>query len=102
MDVILGIVFVVVVLAVELLASVIAKNLKSAFFEKYVALGQSVASKVVVAFLAGFCVFVLFTDKVPKSGQKIPIIIAAGLLIWVNIFMSHPHEEHPENQQKEN
>lgn len=103
MDVIFGIIFAVVFLIFELTANIMAKRLESPFLQKYAALGQSVASKIVVAFLAGFCVFVIFTDRVPNAGQKIPIIIAAGLLIWVNMFLSqHPEQEKPEKEQEEN
>jgi hypothetical protein len=54
-----------------------------------------------VAFLAGFIVFILFTGKVPHPGQKIPIIIAALLLIWANLFLNVGRSEEPQGNDED-
>jgi hypothetical protein len=62
---------------------------------------HQLGSKLMVAFLAGFIVFILFTDKVPQPGQKIPIIITALLLIWANLFLKVGRSEEPEGDGKQ-
>lgn len=80
-DVILGIIIFVVILLVEIFTRPIFKRWGLRLSE------HQLGSKLMVAFLVGFIVFILFTDKVPQPGQKIPIIIAALLLIWANLFL---------------
>lgn len=80
-DVILGIIILVVVLALEILAAPIFRRLGLRL--KAYQLG----TKLVVAFLAGFIFFISFTDKMPEPGQKIPVIVVALLLIWANLFL---------------
>jgi hypothetical protein len=46
-----------------------------------------IGAKLMVGFLAGFVVFILFTDRMPSPGQKVPVIIVALLLIWANLFL---------------
>jgi hypothetical protein len=94
-DVILGIIILVVVLLAEIFLT--------PFFNRW---GLRLAehqfgSKLMVAFLAGFIVFVLFTDKVPQPGQKIPIIITALLLIWANLFLKVGRSEEPKGDDEE-
>jgi hypothetical protein len=81
-DVIVGIIVLVVVLVLEMI------NIP--FFRR---LGlhlktQQWGTKLVVAFLAGFIFFILFTDRMPSAGQKIPVIVVALLLIWANLFLT--------------
>jgi len=80
-DVILGIIVFVVVLLVEIFPIPVLKRwgLRLSRYQ--------LGSKLMVAFLAGFIVFVLFTGKMSQPAQKIPIIIAALLLIWANLFL---------------
>ena len=80
-DVILGIIVFVVVLVVEIFPVPILKQWGLRLSR------HQMGSKLMVAFLAGFIVFVLFTGKMPQPAQKIPVIIAALLLIWANLFL---------------
>lgn len=89
-DVILGIIIFVVVLLVEIFPTPILNRWGLRLSE------HQLGSKLMVAFLAGFIVFILFTDKVPQPGQKIPIIITALLLIWANLFLKVGRSEGPE------
>jgi uncharacterized membrane protein YhaH (DUF805 family) len=90
-DVILGIIIFVVVLLMEILPTPIIKRW-----------GHQFGSKLMVAFLAGFIVFILFTGRVPQPAQKIPIIIAALLLIWANLFLDvgSSEESRGDNEEK--
>ena len=94
-DVILGIIIFVVVLLMETLPTPILKR-----WSHHLAQHQF-GSKLMVAFLAGFIVFILFTGKVPHPGQKIPIIIAALLLIWANLFLNVGGSEEPRGNNDE-
>jgi hypothetical protein len=94
-DVILGIIMFVVVLLVEFFPIPILKQWG-------VRLSQhQLGSKLMVAFLAGFIVFILFTAKVPQPAQKIPIIIAALLLTWANLFLKVGNSEEPREDDEE-
>ena len=62
---------------------------------------HQLGSKLMVAFLAGFIVFVLFTGKMPQPAQKIPIIIAALLLIWANLFLKVGTSEEHQGEDEE-
>jgi hypothetical protein len=94
-DVILGIIIFVVVLLLEIFPTPILNRwgLRLAQYQ--------FGSKLMVAFLAGFIVFVLFTDRIPQPGQKIPIIIAALLLIWANLFLNVGGSEEPRGDDEE-
>ena len=94
-DVILGIIILVVVLLVEILPTPFLNRWGLRLSE------HQMGSKLMVAFLAGFIVFVLFTDKVPQSGQKLPIIITAFLLIWANLFLKVGGGEEPQKDDEE-
>ena len=89
-DVILGIIIFVVVLVVEFFPIPIFKQWGVRLTQ------HQLGSKLMVAFLACFIVFILFTAKVPQPAQKIPIIIAALLLIWANLFLKVGSSEEPQ------
>ena len=97
MDIILAIIGVVLVFLVIQLRN----KLNFAFFRWFHTHEYQMGSKLMVAFLAGFIVFVLFTDKVPQPGQKIPIIITALLLIWANLFLNVGRNEEPQKDDEE-
>jgi hypothetical protein len=80
-DVILGIIVFVVVLLVEIFPIPVLKRWGLRLSR------HQLGSKLMVAFLVGFIIFVLFTGKMPQPAQKIPVIIAALLLIWANLFL---------------
>lgn len=80
-DVILGIIVFVVVLLVEIFPIPVFNRWGLRLSR------HQLGSKLMVAFLAGFIFFVLFTGKLLQAGQKIPIIITALLLIWANLFL---------------
>jgi hypothetical protein len=88
-DVILGIIIFVVVLLVEIFPIPILNRWGLRLSR------HQLGSKLMVAFLAGFIVFALFTGKIPQPAQKIPIIIAALLLIWANLFLNVGTSEEP-------
>lgn len=88
-DVILGIIIFVVVLLLEISLTQILNRWGLRLAQ------HQFGSKLMVAFLAGFIVFILFTGKVPQPGQKIPIIIAVLLLIWANLFLNVGRSEEP-------
>ncbi|MGD2090081.1 MAG: hypothetical protein PVH61_28150 [Candidatus Aminicenantes bacterium] len=94
-DVILGIIILVVVLLAEIFPKPIFNRWGLRLDE------HQLGSKLMVAFLAGFIVFILFTDKVPHPGQKIPIIITALLLIWANLFLRVGRSEEPRGDDEE-
>ena len=94
-DVILGIIIFVVVLLLEIFPKPIL-NRWGLRLSQY-----QFGSKLMVAFLAGFIVFILFTGKIPQPGQKIPIIIAALLLIWANLFLDVGGKEEPRGNNNE-
>ena len=94
-DVILGIIIFVVVLLVEIFPAPILNRWGLRLSQ------HQLGSKLMVAFLAGFIVFILFTGKVPQPGQKIPIIIAALLLIWANLFLNVGRSEEPRGDNEE-
>jgi uncharacterized membrane protein len=91
-DVIAGIVILVVVLVLEMIAfpflDRLGLHLKT----------QQLGTKLVVAFLAGFIFFILFTDRMPGPGQKIPLIAVTLLLIWANLFLKVGKKESPEGE----
>jgi len=94
-DVILGIIVFVVVLLGEILPIPVLTRWGLRLSR------HQLGSKLLVAFLAGFIIFVLFTGKIPRPAQKIPIIIAAILLIWANLFLKvGTSEEHQGNDEE--
>ena len=97
MDIILAIIGVVLVfLMIQL-----RYKLNFSFFRWFRKHEHQLGSKLMVAFLAGFIVFILFTGKVPQPGQKIPIIITALLLIWANLFLTVGRNEEPEGDEED-
>jgi hypothetical protein len=94
-DVILGIIILVVVLLMEIFTTPILNRWGLRLSH------HQLGSKLMVAFLASFIVFIIFTDKVPQPGQKIPIIITALLLIWANLFLKVGRNEKPEGDGKQ-
>ena len=92
MDIILAIVIFILVLAFESLGGVL---FDLSFFRWH-----SFISKLVVAFLAGFIVFVIFTERIPMVQQRVAVIIVSLLLIYANLFLGKKIEE-PEKKGKE-
>lgn len=45
-------------------------------------------SNFLFAFLCGFIVFIIFTDRMPAAWQKIPVIAVAVVLGWANRFLN--------------
>ena len=94
MDIILAIIVAVVVLILIM----VGKRLNIGFLHWLYSRDLQLGSKLMVAFLAGFIVFTIFTDKMPQPGQKIPLIIISLLLAWANLFLhigvdKEPHGE---------
>jgi hypothetical protein len=95
-DIILGIIVLVVVLLLEIFPTPISNRWGLRLSH------QQLGSKMMVAFLAGFIVFILFTGRVPQSAQKIPIIITAILLILANIFLNPGRKEESDKGKEDN
>ncbi len=94
MDIILAIVIFVLILAFESLGGVL---FDFAFFRWH-----SFISKLVVAFLAGFIVFVIFTPRIPMVQQRVAVIIVSLLLIYANLFLGKKKEETEEGEKEYN
>ena len=92
MDIILAIVTFVLVLAFESLGGVL---FNFAFFRWH-----SFVSKLVTAFLAGFIVFVIFTERIPMVQQRVAVIIVSLLLVYANLFLGKKKEEIEEKEKK--
>lgn len=75
------------------LAVLILESYGDAFFDHVFFSLHNFLSKLVVAFLVGFIVFVLLTDRVPKVYQKVTIIIVSLLLIYANLFLGKKKEK---------
>ncbi len=88
-DMILGLIGFIVVLALELLVN----KMNIPFMNWLKNREQQMGSKIVAAFLIGFVLFTLFTDRMPQAGQKIPVAIIALLLLWANLFLGHKTQE---------
>ena len=58
------------------------------------------ASRLVVAFLAGFIFFIAFTERVPHFEQRLAVIVFSGLLIYANLFLDIRKEE-PQSGEEE-
>lgn len=57
-------------------------------------------SKLMAAFLTGFIVFVLLTDKIPRVTQRVSLIFVSLLLIYANLFLGKKDKE-AEGDEKE-
>lgn len=88
-DMILGLIGFIVVLVLELLMH----KMNIPFMNWLKNREQQMGSKIVAAFLIGFVLFTLFTDKMPQPGQKIPVAVIALLLLWANLFLGHKTQE---------
>jgi hypothetical protein len=84
MDVILAVLVVLAVLALD----IVGTRMELAFIRKLRLKENTFISKLVVAFLAGFIVFVLFTDSIPLVQQRVTVIIVCLLLIYANLFLA--------------
>ena len=89
MDVILAALACLVVLALE----IVVTHMDLALMRKVHLKENTFISKLVVAFLVGFIVFVLFTDGIPLVQQKVTVIIVCLLLIYANLFLVIRKEE---------
>jgi len=91
MDVILAGLVVLAVLALE----IVAIHIDLAFMRKLRMKEKenTFISKVVVAFLAGFIVFVLITDRIPLTQQRVTVILVCFLLIYANLFLAMKKRE---------
>ncbi len=85
MNIILTIAVFVLVLAFEYLAH---RLFHLEFFSSH-----GFISKLMAAFLAGFIVFILLNDNVPKTEQQISAILASLLLIYANLFLGNKEDE---------
>lgn len=85
MDIILTIVVFVLALAFEYLAN---RLFHLEFFSSH-----GFISKLMAAFLAGFIVFILLNDNVPRVEQRITAVIAAILLIYADLFLGKIEDE---------
>jgi len=83
MDVILAVLVVLAVLALE----IVGTHIDLAVIRKLRLKENTFISKLVVAFLAGFIVFVLFTDGIPLVQQRVTLIFVCLLLIYANLFL---------------
>ncbi len=83
MDVILAVLVVLAVLALE----IVGTHMDLASIRKLRLKENTFISKLVVAFLAGFIVFVLFTDSIPLVQQRLTVIVVCLLLIYANLFL---------------
>lgn len=84
MDVILAVLVVLAVLALE----IVGTHIDLAFIRKLRLKENTFISKLVVAFLVGFIVFILFTDGIPLVQQRVTVIIVCLLLIYANLFLA--------------
>jgi hypothetical protein len=50
-------------------------------------------SKIMTAFLAGFIVFALFTDRIPMVQPRVSLIITCLSLIFANLFLRKKEED---------
>jgi hypothetical protein len=82
-DMIVGILVFIVFFVLEILAM----KLDISFLKWMHSKDHQVGAKLMAAFLVGFIVFIIFTDKMTGVGQKISVIIVALLLIWANLFL---------------
>jgi hypothetical protein len=89
MDVILAALAVLAMLALE----IVVTHMDLALMHKLRLKENTFISKLVVAFLVGFIVFVLFTDGIPLVQQRVTIIIVCLLLIYANLFLGIKKEE---------
>ena len=89
MDIVLTVLVVLAVLALE----IVGTHIDLAFIRKLRLKENNFISKLVVAFLAGFIVFVLFTDSIPLAQQRVTIIFVSLLLIYANLFLAMKKEE---------
>ena len=98
MDVILAGSVVLAVLALE----IVGTHIDLAFIRKLRLKEKenTFISKLVVAFLAGFIVFFLFTDSIPLVQQRVTVIIVCFLLIYANLFLAMKKEA-TEGKEKE-
>lgn len=85
MDIILTIAVFTLVLAFEYLAH---RLFHLEFFSSH-----RFISKLMAAFLAGFIVFILLNDNVPRVEQRITAVIAALLLIYANLSLGKQEDE---------
>lgn len=90
MDVILGIAAFILVLAFESLADYLFDLV---FFRSH-----RFMSKLMVAFLVGFIVFILVTPNVPGMEQRMTVMIVCILLIYANLFLGKKKEDEEDKE----
>ncbi len=89
MALILGISVMVLGLALEIAAF----YLDLSFMRWFRLEGHTVISRIMAAFLSGFVVFVLFTDRIPTLGQRLAIIAVSASLIYANLYLGKEQEK---------
>lgn len=97
LDLILALIVGVIVFVLSLLKM----DLKVAVLRRLNSGEIQVGSKLVVAFLAGFIVYVIFTGQMTNVGQKIALTTVSLLLIWANLFL-HPGSDSTETESQGN
>jgi xanthine/uracil/vitamin C permease (AzgA family) len=83
MDIIIGIVLIILLLVLEIVGAHL--DLKATRWLRRK--GHPFTSKLLVAVLTGFMVFVLITDRISRGEQKAAIILVSALLIWANLYL---------------
>lgn len=90
MDVILGIVAFILVLAVEGLAEHLFDFV---FFRSH-----RFITKLMVAFLMGFIVFILVSPGVSRVEQRVTVVMVCILLIYANLFLGKIKEDEEDKE----
>ncbi|MCP4151169.1 MAG: hypothetical protein GY757_25725 [bacterium] len=97
MDLILGLTVFLVVLALLIAGSYsggpIYERLRRLELDR-----RSFICKLMTAFLSGFAVFILISERVHILGQKVTLCIICMLLIFANIFLSHKTDKDGEEE----
>ncbi len=87
-----------IIVAVIVIVAVLALEIAGAYFDlaflRWLRLKEHhSASRVMVAFLCGFAVFMLISSKVPRFEQRIAVVIVCILLIYANLFLTLKREQ---------
>ncbi len=89
MDIIVAVVVVVTVLALEIAGAYFDLRFLRWFRLKE----QHSASRVMVAFLCGFAVFMMISGRVPRFEQRVSVVIVCVLLIYANLFLTPKQDQ---------
>jgi hypothetical protein len=83
----MGFILAIIVMVLVLVLEILGPRLNLSFMRWMRQREHQFGSKLLAAFLCGFIVFTLFSDKMPHEWQKVPVIIVCLLLIWANLFL---------------